>query len=518
MVRPTSDVRRHFRRERSSKPGKKDTASCKYCSASYVFPNATRLTRHILACLKCPQDIRDRVRVRRDDCPDVRKAQCTPEVSPTPSCSSSLVPTRKSAMTPFVDRMSPTDQQRIDAALAKALYSSNTPFAVVENEYWRELFNLVRPSYPLPSRYLLSGPLLDAEFQRARIHVEELLKSASYLTLLTDGWTNIRGESIVNFIVATPEPQFYKCVDTGNNRHTATYISSEIRAVIESLGSSKVVAVVTDNASNMKAACDLVTQHYPHVTAIGCAAHGLNLLMNDLMGLDTLRELNKQAREVIEYVKRSHIVAATFKQKQESNDGEGNSVTLKLPSKTRWAGVTLSLESLARNKMALKETVIIEDLKVKKSVRQTVLDEKDFWSRVNSALSLLNTISSCIASAESNMALLSDVPCLFHRIREDFDSKLESSLLTRSEQEAASDIIRRRKNFCVQPIHYAANVLDPRYEGKNLENEEPSAALDWLSSQAKHFHLDRGIVLSNFAEYRAHRGGVRCFTPLKISN
>ncbi|XP_064475765.1 uncharacterized protein LOC135389662 [Ornithodoros turicata] len=409
-------------------------------------------------------------------------------------------------MTPFVDRMSPTDQQRIDAALAKALYSSNTPFAVVENEYWRELFNLVRPSYALPSRYLLSGPLLDAEFQRQRIHVEELLKSASYLTLLTEGWTNIRGESIVNFIVATPEPLFYKCVDTGDNRHTATYISSEIRAVIESLGSSKVVAVVTDNASNMKAACDLVTQHYPHVTAIGCAAHGLNLLMNDLMGLDTLRELNMQAREVIEYVKRSHIVAATFKQKQESNDGEGNSVTLKLPSKTRWAGVTLSLESLARNKMALKETVIIEDLKVKKSVRQTVLDEEDFWSRVNSALSLLNTISSCIASAESNMALLSDVPCLFHRIREDFDSKLESSLLTRSEQEAASDIIRRRENFCVQPIHYAANVLDPRYEGKNLENEEPSAAFDWLSSQAKHFHLDRGIVLSNFAEYRAHRG------------
>ncbi|KAM7309798.1 uncharacterized protein ISCGN_006783 [Ixodes scapularis] len=179
------------------------------------------------------------------------------------------------------------------------MYSANTPFSLAENEHWQAAFKMLGPSYTPPSRYLLSRPLLDAEYERVKSHVEESLKDATCITLLTDGWTNIRGESVINFVVATPQPVFYTSIETGTNRHSASYISGEICDVIDFLESEKVVALVTDNASNMQAACQMVTCKFPHIATIGCAAHGLNLLLNDLTRLKTLEKVRQTSREVI---------------------------------------------------------------------------------------------------------------------------------------------------------------------------------------------------------------------------
>ncbi|KAM7302142.1 uncharacterized protein ISCGN_017659 [Ixodes scapularis] len=209
------------------------------------------------------------------------------------------------------------------------------------------------------------------------------------------GGPKFKGESVINFVVATPQPVFYTSIETSTNRHTASYISGKIFDVIDSLESGKVVALVTDNASNMQAACQMVTCKFPHIATIGCADHGLNLLLNDLMRLKTLEKVHQTSREVIKNVKQTQVVAATFQQKQESRDGKGSSTTLKLPSKTRWGGVTLSLQSLLSNKEALQETVILEDLKVNKSVRQAVLGEDGFWKHLRSCFGTGDTHFLC---------------------------------------------------------------------------------------------------------------------------
>ena len=64
-------------------------------------------------------------------------------------------------------------------------------------------------------------------------------------------------------MVTTPKPIFYKSVLTKKERHTAQNIAAGIKQTIEEIGKEKVVAIVTDNAANMKAAWSILKQIYP---------------------------------------------------------------------------------------------------------------------------------------------------------------------------------------------------------------------------------------------------------------
>ncbi len=63
-------------------------------------------------------------------------------------------PERKpTIITKFLDVMTTDEASKLDGLLSRAIYASNTPFNIVENDYWKEFFKALRPSYKLPSRY-----------------------------------------------------------------------------------------------------------------------------------------------------------------------------------------------------------------------------------------------------------------------------------------------------------------------------------------------------------------------------
>lgn len=74
---------------------------------------------------------------------------------------------------------------------------------------------------------------------------------------MCDGWTNIRKEPIINYIITTPVPIFYKTISTEAVSHSGTYIVKEISSIIQDLGPNKVLGVVTDNAKSMKSAWEI---------------------------------------------------------------------------------------------------------------------------------------------------------------------------------------------------------------------------------------------------------------------
>ena len=63
--------------------------------------------------------------------------------------------------------------------------------------------------------------------------------------------------------------------------HTGEYIAEKVLEVIEEVKQEcgkMTVAVVTDNASNMKKAWKLLVRKHPELTSYGCAAHSLSLV------------------------------------------------------------------------------------------------------------------------------------------------------------------------------------------------------------------------------------------------
>ena len=179
--------------------------------------------------------------------------------------------------------MSESEQVSVGKHLARAIYASGCPLQLTTNKHWKRFFQVIRPAYTVPSRYMLSNNLLDSEYNRVQEKVKETTDKSDCLCIISDGWSNIHNEGLINFLLTTPQPVFLKSVDTKTNKHTGVYIGNQIKSVIKESGPTRVFAIITDNGRNMKAAWEVVRTTYPHILTIGCSAHGLNLLLGDIL-------------------------------------------------------------------------------------------------------------------------------------------------------------------------------------------------------------------------------------------
>lgn len=78
------------------------------------------------------------------------------------------------------------------------------------------------------------------------------------------------------------------------------------------LGALKITAVITDNASNMKSMRNLIKTKYPAIETFGCAAHGLNLLLNDLRKMAYFQKCLDTAKEIVREINGSNLKLAKF--------------------------------------------------------------------------------------------------------------------------------------------------------------------------------------------------------------
>jgi hypothetical protein len=148
------------------------------------------------------------------------------------------------------------------------------------------------------------------------VKVKQIIELADCIPIISNGWLNVCGQGIINYIFSTPQPLFYKSTDVRDNRHTGLYIADELKAVINDLGPQKVFTLVTDNAANMKAVWSKVEESYPPITPIGRAAHALNLLLKDTMALKTMDTFYNRAKGIVRYGKGHQVIATIYLPKQ----------------------------------------------------------------------------------------------------------------------------------------------------------------------------------------------------------
>lgn len=70
----------------------------------------------------------------------------------------------------------------------------------------------------------------------------------------------------------------YKLVDLSDYSHTSDYLANVIGEVIEKIGSNKISAIVSDNASNVRNARKILQEKYPNIENVRCIAHAINLI------------------------------------------------------------------------------------------------------------------------------------------------------------------------------------------------------------------------------------------------
>lgn len=67
---------------------------------------------------------------------------------------------------------------------------------------------------------------------------------------------------------------------------------------------------------------------------------------------------------------------------------------------------------------------------------------------------------------ESDECRINEVTEAFIEIEKVFKEELPLSDLSSSEQNKILEAVQARRKMCLKPIHFSANILDPRLKGK----------------------------------------------------
>ena len=328
----------------------------------------------------------------------------------------------------------------------------------------------------LPSRYLVSEPLLVSEYHQTRLAALAKVAEVDAVTVMCDGWSNIRHEPIINFTLNVPQSVFWKSTHTELESHTGEYIAKKVSKVIQEVKQEcrkMTVAVVTDNARNMKKAWKLLAWKHPELTCYGCAAHNLNLVFSDLLQLVTSKQVKNQAKIIVKEFISKHMLVDSLKNMQQL---ENVNTTLKLPVKTRWGSVLTCLESVQQNKLVLRKLAVseISEKDMSLQVKKAILD--DDFSMLSKATVKFLTPLHCI-QLEADVPNLAEVFQLYSKVRIGMMENIETIPLIEGEQETIAIILDTRENFCIKMVHKSAYFLDPRYHGELLSNEDKLAAV-----------------------------------------
>ena len=122
-------------------------------------------------------------------------------------------------------------------------------------------------------------------------------------SLLTDAWTDRRGRSLMNLLAHSARGVwFLRAIDASADVHDANYIYSLVQSCIDEIGPEKVIQVVTDNASNNMAASKLLKKKYPQIFWTPCAAHTIDLMLEDIGKKPAIHNIITKARSITCYI------------------------------------------------------------------------------------------------------------------------------------------------------------------------------------------------------------------------
>ncbi|KAL3683082.1 hypothetical protein R1sor_001104 [Riccia sorocarpa] len=246
-------------------------------------------------------------------------------------------------------------QHEVDRKWARAVYELGLPFNIFTHKVFKEAYEFSKhlPGYVLPGPKKLSNDLLEDEFKEVKDRTEKLMfppLGFSKVTITCDGWTNIQGRPIVNFLIVNKYGEMYhSSVDCSGIYKDALWESGELIKMIEKLRPENVLQFVADNAAVNRKAGELIREKYPHIVFGGCVAHGLNLLSHDLGQYTWITSLFDRCQKMVAFIKNHHMTNAIFIDK--FSDG----LTLLRPDATRFMTNFIMIDRAYALRYCLKE-------------------------------------------------------------------------------------------------------------------------------------------------------------------
>ncbi|RVW13361.1 hypothetical protein CK203_095743 [Vitis vinifera] len=170
-------------------------------------------------------------------------------------------------------------------------------------------------------------------------------------SIMSDGWTDRKERTLVNFLVnCSKGTMFMQSIDASSMIKTGEKMFELLDKWVEQVGEENVIQVITDNHSSYVMAGRLLELKRPHLYWTPCAAHCLDLMLEDIGKLPNIKRTLERAISLNGYIyNRSGLLnmMRRFTGQRE----------LLRPAKTRFATAFITLSRLHEQKKQFEEDV-----------------------------------------------------------------------------------------------------------------------------------------------------------------
>ncbi|KAM3389449.1 hypothetical protein ACQJBY_011533 [Aegilops geniculata] len=279
-------------------------------------------------------------------------------------------------------------KDEVDGHVADFLYENCLPLNIVNSRSWEILLESIGQygsDYISPTYHQVREPLLE----KAKIKTDNLKGKHEVAwkeygcSLMSDGWTDMTGRHLINFLVDSPEGTFFLwTANVSSETVDANLVAKLLSEQIDAIGPELVVQVVSDNGSNYKAAGRLLMEKYPTMYWTPCAAHCLDLMLEDIGKIKEFNRCIAKAKRTTRFIYAHGKVLdlmRSFNGKQE----------IVRPGATRFATSFLTLASMWKQRQTLKTLFVspqwyanrLKDNEGGKAAEATVISVS-FWQSV----------------------------------------------------------------------------------------------------------------------------------------
>lgn len=329
-------------------------------------------------------------------------------------------------------------QRRAEIEIERTLIECNISFNVLRTDQWKRMIAAVAAvgnvdGWTGLEYNRMRTTMLSEEKERIEaslVPIKEGWKKFG-CTIISDGWSDTRRRHIINILVSSClGTYFLRAVDAGKaGEHiTAEFIYHHIEKAILDVGVENVVQVVTDNASNCKRMGEMVEREFPSIVWTPCAAHSLDLLIEDIGSLGWVKPVLDDATRIASFFRKKHQALAIFRSHSPKD--------IVHPSKTRFAYMYVVLDRLYEVRDALRRSVVDAPWRLMhnanhettRSIQRKVLDE-DFWSDVHGITLVLKPIFLHLRITDMEGSTMGLFYHLFKKMRREIDA---STAVTRA--------------------------------------------------------------------------------------
>lgn len=246
-------------------------------------------------------------------------------------------------------------REKVCRNFAKWFYDAGISFNAANYDSFKiavESCGQFGPGMKPPSYHELRVPLLNKEVNDVKnivqTHREEW---AVYgCSIISDGWRDsVSHRDIVNFLVNSPKGSvFIKSIDVSEIVKDANSLLIMLEEMVDYVGEKNVIQIVTDNGSNFKKAGLMLQVKKPTLFWSPCAAHCLDLMLEDIGKLSTVKDAIKKSISLTGFIY-NHIGVLNMMRRY-----TGKRELLR-PAITRFATSFITLRSIHMQKHNLRK-------------------------------------------------------------------------------------------------------------------------------------------------------------------